>query len=579
MSFTDRFYRHICAVLWITLLTVVCCRPSFADPSTSKYGGSVVFTTTSDPKSFNDILAKETSTTMVTSYIFEGLTTTNAHTAKVEPNLADSWDVSEDGLTWTFYLRQDVKWSDGKPFTADDVVFTFNELIYNEKIPSSARDIYSIDGQEFEVVKVDDFTVRFTLPIRFAPFLRGMGQAILPKHKLQEPLEAGKFNFTWGIDTDPKEIVGTGAFKLVKYDPGQRLIFEKNPLYWKRSSEGDQLPYIDKVIIMITGNADVQLLKFLEGSTDAFGLRGLDYPLIKPMEKERNFTVYELGPDSGSQFIFFNQNPGINPKTNQPYIPPHKLKWFTNLSFRRAVAHSIDKEKIIEIIKNGLGSPQWSPTGPAAGFFHNPNVREYEFDLDKAKSILFEAGFEDRDGDGYLEDPEGNRLEFNMSTSAGSTERLDMAAIIRSDLEKLGMKINFQSLEFNTLVSKINATFDWDAIILGLTGGVEPHFGKNVWDSSGQLHMWYPRQEEPATEWEARIDELFELGVQELEEDQRKVYYDEFQEIVADQLPLIYTVLGTKLSAVRNKFGNLDPTNYAGAFHNIEELYILEEYR
>jgi len=323
----------------------------------------------------------------------------------------------------------------------------------------------------------------------------------------------------------------------------------------------------------------VALLKFVEGTTDSVSVRGMDYPYIKPLERKKNFTVYDLGPDMGSQFLFFNQNPGKNPKTNEPFVEPHKWKWFTNVEFRRAVAHAIDKKKIIEIVKNGLGYPQYSPMGPGSGFFHNAAVTKNQFDLGKAKSILNGAGFEDRDGDGYLEDPEGKRVEFNLYTNAGNTERVDIAAIIRSDLEKIGMKVNFKSMEFNTLVGKLTSTFEWEAIVLGLTGGIEPHFGKNVWTSAGQLHMWYPRQETPATAWEKRIDEIFIAGVQELDEDNRKILYDEYQQIVADNVPLIYTVLSARITAVRNKFGNLKPTNYGGVFHNIEEIYVKEEYR
>jgi len=544
-----------------------------------KYGGQLVFSTVSDPKSFNEILAKETSTTLVTNHIFEGLTTTNAFTTKVEPHLAREWKVSADGLKWTFYLRKDVYWNDGHPFTADDVVFTFNELIFNPDIPSSARDIFTINGEPFEVTKIDDHTVSFILPVKFAPFLRGMTQGILPKHILKEAVERNEFNHTWGINTDPKEIVGTGPFKLVRYDHGQRLIFERNSYYWKESSEGDQLPYLDKIIYLIVQSADVQLLKFLEGTIDSYGLRGMDFPLLKPLEQKNDFTVYDLGPDTGSNFIVFNLNPGVSPQTGKPFVEPFKLKWFQNRDFRRAVAHSIDKEKIIEIVKNGLGYPQHSAVGLGAGFFHNPNVEKYDYDLDKAKRLLEEAGFKDRDGDGFIEDEDGQRIEFNLNTNAGNTERLDITAIIRSDLERLGMKVNFQSLEFNTLVQKLNSTFEWEAIVLGLTGGIEPHFGKNVWTSTGQLHMWYPRQPSAATKWEERIDDLFNRGVQELDEEVRKQYYDEFQMIVSQELPFIYTVLGSRISAVRNKFENLEPTNYGGIFHNLEEIYVKKEYR
>jgi peptide/nickel transport system substrate-binding protein len=544
-----------------------------------KYGGELVFSTTSDPKSFNDIIAKETSTTLVTGHIFEGLTMTNAVTTKVEPHLAERWEVSEDGLRWIFHLRRDVLWNDGHPFTADDVLFTFNDLIYNPDIPSSARDIFTLDGREFKVEKVDDYTVRFELPVKFAPFLRGMGQAILPRHKLKAAVDQGDFNFTWGIDTPPKEIVGTGPFMLVRYDPGQRLVFARNPQYWKRSPEGDRLPYIDKITYLIVPNQDVALLKFIEGTTDSYIMRGMDYPMIKPLEQEGNFMVYNLGPDMGSNFIVFNQNTAVNPQTQKAFVEPKKLAWFTNIDFRRAVAHAIDKEKMVEIIGNKLGFPQHSSIGPGAGFFYNPDVIIYEYDLEKAQAILEKAGFMDRDGDGFIDDPGGNTVEFNLYTNSGNTERIDIAGIVRYDLEKLGMKVNFLALEFNTLVSKLNATFEWDAIILGLTGGIEPHFGQNVWNSSGGLHLWHPLQATPATEWERRVDQIFLEGVQELNENNRKVLYDEFQRIISRELPVIYTVLGAQISAVRNKIENLKPTNYGGVFHNLEELYLKEEYR
>ena len=572
----NSFRRYLC--FWGVLLVFLFLPRAFlwadspAEPR--KYGGQLILATTSDPKSFNEILANESSTSLVTGYIFEGLTTVNAHTLRVEPLLAESWEVSQDGRQWTFHLRRDVLWNDGEPFTADDVVFTFNQLIYNDDIPTSSRDIFTIDGKPFKVEKLDAYTVRFTLPVRFAPFLRGMTQAILPKHKLAALVREGKFNTAWGIDTPPKEIVGTGPFKLARYDPGQRLVFVKNPYYWKRSRAGDSLPYLDRIIYLIVQNADVALLKFMEGTLDAYSLRGMDYPLLKPMEKRLNFQVFDLGPDTGSQFLMFNQNPGKNPKTGQPYVAPYKLSWFRNVRFRRAVAHAIDKEKIIEIVKNKLAYPQYSPIGPGAGFFHNPNVRRYAYDLKTARRILEEEGFKDRDGNGIIEDAQGHEVMFSLYTNAGATDRVDIAAIIRSDLEKLGMNVRFRALEFNSLVGKLTSSFEWEAMILGLTGGVEPHFGKNVWVSSGQLHMWYPRQKQPATEWERRIDEIFRQGVQELDEDRRKALYDEFQEIVADQVPLIYTVLSAKLTAVRKKFGNLYPSAYAGVFHNIEEIYI-----
>lgn len=525
------------------------------------------------------MVAKETSTTMVTGLLFEGLTRINAETLKVEANLAERWDVSRDGLTWIFYLRKNVMWSDGVPLTADDVVFTFNDLIYNPQVANSSKDIFTVDGQTFKVSKIDEYTVEFVLPVKFAPFLRSMSQSILPKHKLIKSVQEGKFNFTWGIDTDPKEVIGQGAFVLSEYHPGESIIFKRNPRYWRRSVEGDPLPYLDELVVLIVPSSDVELLKFMEGSLDYYDLRGMDYPIVKPLETKKDFKIYDMGPSMGSSFIVFNLNPGKNPKTNVPFVDPVRSGWFNDREFRQAIAHAIDREEMIKIVLNGLGYPQHSPLSPGAGFFYNRDVPTHDFDLKKAREILTKSGYIDRDKDGILEDKAGHKISFNIATNADSTERMDFASIIRHDLEQLGMDVKLQPVEFNTLVSKLTSTFEWDAIVLGLTGGIEPHFGKNVWTSSGQLHMWNPRQEKPATDWESRIDELFTWGVQELDEDKRKVIYDEYQKIASDQLPVIYTVLSARLAAVRNKFGNLKPTNYGGVLHNIEEIFVKQEYR
>jgi len=536
-------------------------------PKIGKYGGSLVLSSINDPKSFNPIVAKETSTTEITSYFFEGLTRTNGITTEVEPNLAESWERSVDGLKWTFNLRKDIYWSDGEPFTGEDVVFTFDQLIYNPDIPTSSRDIFTIDGKIFKVEAKDKHTVEFTLPVKFAPFLRSMSQEILPKHILEDAVKRDEFNHTWGVDTDPKEIVGTGPFLLEEYRSGERIILKRNPKYWRKDRKGSRLPYLEKIIYLIVQSQDTGLLKFQEGELDYYSLRGSDYPILKREERDGNFTIYETGPAFGTNFLFFN--------LNSEYVSKEKLSWFSNTRFRQAVAYAIDKKSIINIVMNGLGYPQCSSMSPSAGYFYNPDVIRYEYSLDKAKEILGEEGFRDSNNDGVLEDSEGNDVEFNLFTNSGNTVRLKIAEIIRKDLQNIGFKVHFTQLEFNNLVTKLDSTYEWDAIILGLTGGIEPHFGKNVWHSSGHLHMWYPRQKEPHTAWEAGIDEIFNKGVQELDRVKRKKLYDEWQRIVAENLPLIYTVLPARLFAIRNRFGNLYPTAFGRGFHNLEEIYVV----
>lgn len=548
-----------------------------AQASSARYGGQLVMSVSSDPKTFNEIVSTEASSSAVTGLLFEGLTTVDPFTFKILPSLAHSWDVSPDGLQWTFHLRPGLRFSDGVPLTAEDVVFTFNDLIYNPDVPSSAKDIFTIDGKTFKVEKIDEATVRFTLPVKFAPFLRSMSQPIMPKHKLEASVKAKAFAFTWGINTPAHEIVGTGAFYLDQYRPGERVIFKRNPHYWKKSADGDALPYLDKVIYLVIPSPDTAVLKFIDGELDYINVRGEDFPLLKPLEEKKDFLLSNLGPDTGSNFLAFNENPRRNPKTGKPFVDPVKLAWFTNVEFRRAMAHAIDKKKIISILFRGLGYVQNGPMSPAQGFFYKADVPSYEYDLDRARALLAKAGFADRNGDGTIEDAQGHPVEFNLATSvsSGTGGRDQMAWIIRADLEKLGIKVNVQNLEFNSLVAKLMSSFDWDTVILGLTGGgTDPHFSNNVWQSSGQLHLWNPKQEKPGTAWERRLDEIFDQGVQELDENKRKVLYDEYQVIAAQQVPVIYTVLGADLFAIRRKFGNFKPTTLGGALHNLEEIYI-----
>jgi peptide/nickel transport system substrate-binding protein len=540
----------------------------------SKVGGTLILSTTADPKSFNPILAKETSTTSVTHLIFEGLTRTNGVTTLVEPNLARSWEHSEDGRTWTFHLEEDVLWSDGTPFTADDVVFTFQKLIYNPDIPSSSRDIFTIDGKEIQVSKTSPHTVRFELPVPFAPFLRSLSQEILPRHRLIDVVERGEFNHHWGLDSPPSEIIGTGPFLLKSHRTGERIDLVRNPRYWKHDLEGNRLPYLAHFVYLVVTNQDVALLKFREGTLDSMSLRGSDFAILKPLEESGKFTVYNTGPAFGTNFLFFNQNTGTHPETGEPYVEPYKTAWFRDARFRRAVSYAIDRESMINIVMSGLGFPQHAAMSPSAGIFYNAGVTRYRYDPERAKALLEEAGLIDRDRDGVREDAQGNVLEFTLYTNSGNTDRLKIAEIIRKDLEMIGCQVHFTALEFNHLVTKLDASLDWEAMILGLTGGIDPHFGSNVWYSWGQLHMWFPRQSEPSTPWEARIDEIYTEAAQELNEERRKALYDEWQQIVADQVPFIYTVLPASVHVVRNRFGNLNPTSYGGVFHNLEEIYI-----
>ncbi len=538
-----------------------------------KPGGSLTFATISEPLTFNLAIANDASSTGVLGYLFEGLTETSWLTDEVQPALAESWERSDDGLIWTFHLRKDVTWHDGQPFTARDVDFTFNRIIYNDDIPASARSSFNfrfldeVSGQwkeaQMTVAALDDYTIQCVLPTPFAPFLRSMGTAIYPKHVLEPYVDDGTFASTWDIEADPAEIIGTGPFTIERYDPGERVVMRRNPGYWLKDKAGNSLPYLETITHVVVPDFDAGLEKFQAGEADAHGVLGEEFASLKPLETEGNYTIHRRGPGFGTTFLGFNMNQGRNPDTGEPYVPPEKLKWFQNTQFRQAVAHVVDKDKIINDVLHGLGYPQWSSISPAAGDFHNPNVRRYEYDVDRANQILDDLGWVDADGDGIREDDSGNKISFTLVTNSGNSVRATVGAVIHQGLRQIGVEANYELIDFGELVSQLVSSYEWEAIIVGFGGGTDPYGGMGFWHSSEDLHLWYPNQSQPATEWEAEIDELYVMGSQELDRGKRVEHYRRAQEIAAENVPVIYTTLSERLTAVRNVFGNTTPTLYS----------------
>lgn len=551
-----------------------------------KFGGRVSIGG-SDPKTFNPLLAQETSSSTPLSLVFDGLTTTNGETGEPEGALAYQWQVSPDGRTYTFDLRKNLKWSDGTPLTADDVVFTFNDLVANPKIPSDWGDVIKVDGKLPEVKKVDEDTVAITTAKVHAPFLRVIGAiAIMPKHVLEPTVKQldkqgmPLFNQTWGLDTkDLSTIVGSGPFMFKEYVPAQRLVLTRNPYYWRVNENGDRLPYLDEVVLHATKDQDSALLKFQGGETDIHmadaSLRGKDYSLMKPQEQAGNFTIHKAGEDFSVNFLTFNQNRDKNPQ-GKYYVDPVKQEWFNDVNFRRAVAHAVDKESLVKNVYQNIAGVLHSALSPASPYYTN-NVPKYPYDLAKAEQILSEAGYK-KDASGTLRDPKGNPVEFTLMTNVENRERLTVADTLKTDLGKLGMKVKVQPMQFNTLIEKTDSSLDWEAIVMGFTGSLDPALGSNIWKSDGRLHMFNMKQTKPATEWEAEIDRIFDEAATTLDENKRKELYARFQVIVAEQLPYIYTTNRIALYPIRNTLGNIKITQFTpmsgmNPIWNLYEVY------
>ena len=536
-------------------------------------GGSLTFATVSEPLTLNLALANDTGSSGILGYLFEGLTETSWLTDEAQPALAESWERSDDGLEWTFHLRQGVTWHDGTRFTAHDVDFTFNDIIYNDDIDASARATFNFrfldeetdawTEEKMTVTALDDYTVRCVLPVPFAPFLRSMGTAIYPKHILESYVNNGTFASAWDINTDPTTIIGTGPFTIKRYYPGERVVLQRNPYYWLTDEDRNALPYLAEVRYLIVPDRGTVLGKFWTKESDALGVSGEWHAGLNALQAIQNFTIYRRGPGFGSTLLTFNMNPGTNPDTSESYVAPEKREWFEETQFRQAVAHSIDRDTIISDVQYGFGYPQWSSVSPAAGDFHNPNLQQYEYDIAEANRILDDLGWMDTDGNRIREDGAGNEITFSLVTSAdNSTGEQEFRRIIKQGLANIGIKADYELIEFGDLVSRLTSSYDWEATIVGFSDGPDPHSGIDFWHSSEHFHLWYPNQPQPATEWEADIDKLYVEASQELNRAERIALYHRAQKIAAENVPVIYTTRSERLAAVRNVFGNTTPTLY-----------------
>ena len=552
--------------------------PVVSDCEPGVPGGRLVVATFGDPKTFNPITENESSSRDIIRFLFAGLTDFDWPSQSAKPGLAESWQMDADQRTWTFKLRRGLRWSDGHPLTADDVVFTWKDVIYNTNIVNVTVDLFRIDGKDFVVSKVDDTTVRVVTPDVYAPFAEYFGGvSILPKHVLAAAVAQNRFESAYGINSKPEEIVCSGAYRLKQFKPGELIVLERNPYFFVVDKKGQRLPYLDQVIYSVVPDMNAMSLRFLNGESDVHEtVRPDEYERFKQESPKGGFSLYDLGVGPERAFLWFNLNPGTNPKTGQPYSHAKKLRWFRQTKFRQAIAHAIDRPSIIKSIYAGRAQVNYGFISSAIPKWSKSNLVEYAFDLTKARALLKEIGIEDRNHDGILEDADGNVLEFVLNTNTGNNVREKVAVLIQDDLKRLGVKLIYQPVEFKKLVDKIDVSFDYDCILLGLGGGgIDPAASMNVLKSDGFTHFWYPRQKTPATEWEARIDFLMNAQLKTTDYAQRKKYFDEVQEIMSREMPFIYTVSPFNYAGIRNGIANVRPTVLSSyrVTWNAEELY------
>ena len=561
-----------------------------------KYGGMFVLAVSQEPKTFNPLIASDAYSADAISMLLSPLVSYDPFTQENIPALAKSWKISEDGKTYTFFLREGVKFSDGADFTADDVVFTFDTIFAPQtdatgnvvldkssnkpllKYPSRYAGQFTIGGEYIKYRKINKYTVEFTTNKVYAPFLNDIGSVeILPKHKLKKSVDDGSFQQAWSTKTaitNPDEIATTGAFSIYAYKPGEVLILKPNPHYWKADKDGQRLPYINFLIYKFVADENTSTILFATGQCDASSVSANDYAWVKDYANTYDFKIYERGPSSSISFIWFNQNPNKD-TSGKSYLDERKFKWFSNINFRRAIMQAIDRDGLIKSVWFSRAVKLHSIISPANKKWHNPNVRQYQYSPQSARELLLAEGFKYSEN-GRLLDINSVPVEFDFIVSDGSQNTTTTATTFVENMRAIGIEVKLKFLDFATIVSKINNTFDYEAAMIGFTGGGDPSGGKAIYRSDGFLHVWNPRQKAPATEWEKKIDEIMDMQEVEMSPQKRKQLIFQMQEIFSEQLPLLYLTTPMSYSGILKKWKNVRVPPIGSIIWNLEELYCEE---
>jgi peptide/nickel transport system substrate-binding protein len=512
-----------------------------------------------DPRTFNRLVARDSTSDLVATLSQAKLVRLNRITQDVEPWLAESWQRSPDGLTYTLKLRPGITFSDGHAFTSDDVLFSFSAA-YDEKVASRLADALSVGNQKLKVAAPDPLTVTVTFPHAFAPGVRVLDTLpILPRHKLGAALSAGTFAQAWGIGTPAAELAGLGPFMLAEYLPGQRMVFVRNPRYWRRDASGAALPYLDRVRVEIIPDQDSELLRLEAGELDmtATEVRPEDYAPLKRVADAGRVQLLDLGVGFDADSLWFNLKPGgLGPRDT-------RAPWLQSDVFRHAISMAVDRELFANTVFLGAGVPVLGPLTPANKKWYAANLPPVPHDPARARERLASLALVDRNGDGVLEDARGQPARFALLTQKGNTSLERGAAVIRDEIKKIGVTADIVALDGNAMVARF-LSGNYEAVFFRVTAtDSDPAANPDFWFSSGTAHVWNLEQKTPATDWERRIDELMRRQMASFDEGERKALFDEVQKIFAEHLPVIQFVAPRVYVAASRRVTNLMPTAFS----------------
>jgi peptide/nickel transport system substrate-binding protein len=540
---------------------------------TGRYGGHLVVGQRSEPKTLNPVTMTDAISREVVERVNADLIEINRATQKTEPALAKSWKMSTDGRTFTLKLRKGIRFSDGHPFDADDVIFSFTVYL-DEAVDSPQRDLLMIDGKPPIVTKLDQHTVRFTLPRPYAAAERLFdGFAMLPRHNLEKPYRDGKLVQAWSLNTPPNEVVGLGPFRVKQYLPGQRIVLERNPYYWKTDRDNHRLPYLDEIVFLFVGSEDAQVMRFEAGETDLINrLSSENYALLSREQSRTGLQLADLGPSLEYNFLVFNLNDLSGKKLDSI---TRKQAWFQDLKFRQAVSAAVDRDSIVRLVYGTRGTALWGNVGPGNKQWVNQSIPHPQRSLETARQLLKSAGFS-WNASGQLVDHLGQLVEFSIVSSSSNAQRMKMATLLQDDLAQLGMQVHVVPLDFRATIARVFQSFDYEAAIMGLGGGdADPNPEMNVWLSNGSTHLWHMGETQPSTPWEREIDQLMNEQMVTLNYQKRKKLYDRVQQIISEQLPFIFLATPNILAGAKAEIGNFQPAlldHYT--LWNADEIYL-----
>lgn len=581
-------HRMYCLIFsWAALLGIAFCalRPASAQSAmgatgefmlssgeVGRRGGRLVVSLHSEPKTLNPVTALDQPSRTVLSLLNADLVHINRATQMTEPALARSWKISRDGLHYTLTLRRGLRFSDGQPFDASDVVFTFHAYL-DPKIESPQRDLLIVGGKPISVRQLGPYKVEFDLTEPYAPAERLFDSiAMLPRHLLEKPYHDGTIAQSWNLNTPANQIAGLGPFRLKSYAPGQGITLERNPYYWKIDSAEHHLPYLDEVHFLIVPSEDAEVIRFESGDLDVLSpFSASNYSLLARQQASRGYRLYDLGPSLEYNFLFFNLND--LPASASPVLSMEQT-WFRDVHFRQAVSVAIDRDAIVRLVYQGRATPLWGNVTPGNKLWLNRNIAHPPRSLESAKALLRAAGYSWKP-DGTLVDSRGNSVEFSILTNSSNEERMQITTLLQNDLQHLGMTVHLVSLDFRSMLDRIFHTFNYEAAVLGLgNGDVDPAPEMNVWMSDGSTHLWHLNEKSPATPWEADLNRLMQQQLVTMNYAKRKRIYDRVQQIIAEQLPIICLVSPNILAAAKTNLGNFKPSILPPyALWNVEELY------